>query len=75
MSLHISKPPPKYETYEGQRWAEDVRREVNDLVNGLVPNTRASAGTVKAAPGTVDKWVEVVIGGVTHYVPAYTSKA
>lgn len=31
MTQRISTPPRKYETYEGQKWVEDVRREVNLL--------------------------------------------
>jgi len=31
------------------------------------------AGTTKTTPGTVDKWVEVEIGGVLHHIPAYIS--
>lgn len=31
MTQRISTPPKRYETYEGQKWVEDVRREVNLL--------------------------------------------
>lgn len=31
-------------------------------------------GSTKSTPGTVNGWAEIKIGGVTHYIPAYTSK-
>lgn len=31
-------------------------------------------GTTKTTPGTVDRWQKILIDGVEHYIPCYTSK-
>lgn len=33
-----------------------------------------SAGSTKSTPGGVDKWLDITIDSVAHYVPCYTSK-
>jgi hypothetical protein len=57
----LSTPPKKYETYEGQKWAEDVRREVNLLQDDVLTRELILKPYVSTAVGlTLDSTHMVV---------------
>ncbi len=58
----LPPPPKKYETHEGQKWAEDVRRELNARLT-------VSSGFALTAP-VATGYITVEIDGVQYKIPA-----
>lgn len=76
MTQRISTPPKKYETYEGQKWVEDVRREVNLLqdadtaMDTRMDTAESDIDSLETRVTTAESDIDSLETRVTTYVDA-----